>query len=68
MPDDTAPTRVLLVEDDAKLARLTARYLESHGLVVTLVPQGRPEGRILGALRGLPGWRGGPWHAPRGDL
>ena len=31
---------VLLVEDDAKLARLTAEYLEHQGLVVTRVPDG----------------------------
>jgi len=32
---------VLLVEDDARLARLTAKYLESHGLVVIVVGDGR---------------------------
>ena len=32
--------RVLYVEDDARLARLTAEYLESHGLEVHVVPQG----------------------------
>ena len=32
---------VLLVEDDARLARLTAKYLESHGLVVVVVGDGR---------------------------
>jgi two-component system OmpR family response regulator len=37
---DAAPLRVLLVEDDERLARLTARYLESHGLVVTWVTSG----------------------------
>ena len=34
----TTPTpegiRVLLIDDDEKLSRLTARYLETHGLVV----------------------------------
>jgi DNA-binding response OmpR family regulator len=35
------PLQVLLVEDDAKLARLTRDYLESHGLRVTHVPDGR---------------------------
>ncbi len=35
-----APIRVLLVEDDEKLARLTAKYLESHGLVVTVAGDG----------------------------
>lgn len=37
-PPDALPLaegiRVLMIEDDEKLARLTARYLESHGLVV----------------------------------
>ena len=33
-------THVLLVEDDDKLARLTARYLESHGLAVTHAKDG----------------------------
>jgi two-component system OmpR family response regulator len=32
--------RVLLVEDDDRLARLTARYLEMRGLVVTLASDG----------------------------
>ena len=31
---------VLLAEDDAKLARLTAEYLEHHGLKVTRVGDG----------------------------
>jgi two-component system OmpR family response regulator len=31
---------VLLVEDDERLARLTARYLESHGVAVTIVGDG----------------------------
>jgi DNA-binding response OmpR family regulator len=35
-----APIRVLLVEDDEKLARLTAKYLESHGVIVTLAADG----------------------------
>jgi DNA-binding response OmpR family regulator len=46
--DTTAPPspdesliRVLLVEDDEKLARLTADYLERSGLVVTRVADGR---------------------------
>ncbi len=33
--------RVLLVEDDARLARLTAKYLESHGLLVFVVGDGQ---------------------------
>lgn len=31
---------VVLVEDDARLARLTAQYLESHGVVVHVVARG----------------------------
>lgn len=31
---------VLYVEDDERLASLTARYLESHGVKVTIVPNG----------------------------
>src|SRR4051812_9154362 len=39
--DDTrSPIRVLYVEDDQKLAQLTRRYLESHGLIVTWVDDG----------------------------
>ena len=36
-PDTTPPgegIRVLMIEDDEKLSRLTARYLENHGLMV----------------------------------
>ncbi|MDX2087064.1 MAG: response regulator transcription factor [Kofleriaceae bacterium] len=32
--------KVLLVEDDDRLAQLTARYLESHGVVVTIARDG----------------------------
>jgi DNA-binding response OmpR family regulator len=35
-----ATIKVLLVEDDARLAHLTARYLEGHGLVVTVASDG----------------------------
>ena len=31
-----ASIKVLLVEDDERLAQLTARYLESHHVVVTI--------------------------------
>ena len=31
----------MLVEDDERLAKLTARYLESHGVTVTIVADGR---------------------------
>lgn len=37
---DRAPVHVLLVEDDAKLARLTCDYLEQQGLTVTRVADG----------------------------
>lgn len=37
----SAPSiKVLLVEDDARLAQLTARYLESHGVLVTVARDG----------------------------
>jgi DNA-binding response OmpR family regulator len=32
--------KVLLVEDDTRLAQLTARYLEGHGVLVTVVADG----------------------------
>jgi DNA-binding response OmpR family regulator len=32
---------IVLVEDDDRLARLTARYLESHGVAVTIAGDGR---------------------------
>lgn len=35
------PISVVLVEDDERLAKLTARYLESHGVAVTIVSDGR---------------------------
>jgi DNA-binding response OmpR family regulator len=35
-----ATIKVLLVEDDRRLAQLTARYLETHGVVVTVVSDG----------------------------
>ncbi|MBX3221460.1 MAG: response regulator transcription factor [Labilithrix sp.] len=35
------PISVVLVEDDDRLAKLTARYLESHGVRVTVVGDGR---------------------------
>ncbi len=48
---DAVPISVLYVEDDAKLARLTARYLESHGLVVSIAGTG-PEALVsLGRTR-----------------
>ncbi len=41
MTETAAPTiKVLLIEDDERLATLTARYLESHGVVVTVTRDG----------------------------
>jgi DNA-binding response OmpR family regulator len=37
---DERNIRVVYVEDDARLARLTAQYLQTHGLEVTLVTRG----------------------------
>lgn len=42
-PGEDGSVQVLLVEDDERLARLTARYLQEHGLVVTVARTG-PEG------------------------
>ena len=53
MAQVTEPTlTALLVEDDARLARLTAEYLTGHGVVVTHVADGRKG--LEEALRG--GW------------
>ncbi len=43
MPTSTAetPIVVLLIEDDERLARMTARYLESHDVRVTIACDGR---------------------------
>jgi len=51
-PETPAPITVVYVEDDAKLARLTVRYLESHGIRVTLATEAR-EG-IAAVLRERP--------------
>ncbi len=40
---DEGTIQVLLVEDDERLARLTARYLQEHGILVTVARTG-PEG------------------------
>ena len=45
-----APIKVLFVEDDERLARLTARYLEGSGLLVTWIATG-PEAIAAGAQR-----------------
>jgi len=42
---DRPAIHVLLVEDDAKLARLTRDYLEQHGLTVTTVADGHTAAR-----------------------
>ncbi|MBJ6760550.1 response regulator transcription factor [Myxococcaceae bacterium JPH2] len=39
-PSDEGTVQVLLVEDDERLARLTARYLQEHGLVITVAHNG----------------------------
>jgi DNA-binding response OmpR family regulator len=39
-PLDTDAISVVYIEDDARLARLTARYLESHGARVTIAANG----------------------------
>ena len=41
MTDAAETISIVLVEDDDRLARLTARYLESHGVVVTVAGDGR---------------------------
>ncbi len=44
------PISLVMVEDDERLAKLTARYLESHGVAVTVVADGREAvGRIMHA-------------------
>lgn len=44
MTPAAAPLKVLLVEDDERLAQLTARYLEGHGVLVTIATTG-PHGQ-----------------------
>jgi two-component system, OmpR family, response regulator len=53
------PLLVLLVEDDRRLAALTREYLESHGVAVTIVEDGR---------RGLDAALHGRWDAVLLDL
>ncbi len=38
--EDSEPLSVVFFEDDERLARLTAQYLRSHGVTVTLVARG----------------------------
>ena len=40
MSEPLASIKVLLVEDDTRLAQLTARYLEGHGVLVTVAENG----------------------------
>src|SRR4051812_1039727 len=47
-----APIQALLVEDDERLAELTAKYLESHGVSVRIAGTG-PDG-LASALRSPP--------------
>jgi DNA-binding response OmpR family regulator len=47
--EGSAPIRVLYVEDDERLAQLTRKYLEKHGLVITWVGDG--EAGIAAASR-----------------
>src|SRR5437762_4363339 len=49
---DADPIKVLLIEDDERRAKLTARYLETHGLVVTVAADGRSG--LAEALRAPP--------------
>ncbi|HKO94424.1 MAG TPA: response regulator transcription factor [Polyangiaceae bacterium] len=49
-PADEPLTRLLMVEDDERLAQLTARYLEQYGIVVTRASDGKEAIRI--ALQG----------------
>jgi DNA-binding response OmpR family regulator len=51
-PGDSDATSIVYIEDDQKLARLTAKYLETHSVRVTLAADGR-EG-IACALRERP--------------
>jgi len=41
MPVERTSTSIVFIEDDEKLARLTARYLESHNVRVTLATDAR---------------------------
>jgi DNA-binding response OmpR family regulator len=41
LPVDNDATSIVYIEDDQKLARLTAKYLETHGVRVALAPDAR---------------------------
>lgn len=45
-PADEPLTRLLMVEDDERLAQLTARYLEQYGIIVTRVMDGKEAIRV----------------------
>jgi DNA-binding response OmpR family regulator len=49
-PTDPEGFRVLFIEDDERLAALTARYLEGHGLLVDRIGDGRQG--LVEALKG----------------
>ena len=51
-PDSSRPIHVLYVEDDDRLARMTSRYLESHGVRVTWAAEGKSA--MADALRERP--------------
>ncbi|MDC3960282.1 response regulator transcription factor [Polyangium jinanense] len=52
MPVERTSTSIVFIEDDEKLARLTARYLESHNVRVTLATD--PREGIAAVLREHP--------------
>ncbi|MDI1451600.1 response regulator transcription factor [Polyangium sp. 6x1] len=52
MPVERTSTSIVFIEDDEKLARLTARYLESHNVRVTLASD--PRDGIAAVLREHP--------------
>lgn len=52
MSSSAEPISIVYIEDDVKLARLTARYLEAHGLRVTLAAD--PRAGIAAVLRERP--------------
>jgi two-component system OmpR family response regulator len=51
VPAEGETIRAVLIEDDERLARLTARYLESHGVLVTWVTDGQSGLRETQRLR-----------------
>ncbi len=49
MSDGLSSIHALLVEDDARLAGLTAKYLEGYGVVVTIVDNGLEAVQVAGS-------------------